>query len=41
MENTTILSQPQIVELGNASALTLGGYGHSTEHVRSNQHRSK
>ena len=40
MENMIITSsQSQIVELGNASALTLGGYGYSTEHVRSNQHR--
>jgi hypothetical protein len=39
MENIITSSQSQIVELGNASALTLGGYGQSTEYVRSNQHR--
>ena len=28
-----------VVELGNVASLTLGGYGQSTEHIRSNQHR--
>jgi hypothetical protein len=40
-QNTPMAPAIQVIELGKATLLTLGGYGQSTEHVRSNQHRKK